>query len=196
MANVLKGGFWPVMEGQARARRYEVASSNSTAIFSGDMCKAVDTGVVDVAAAADTDLIGVVKEVEYTANGRRVRRPYLPASTTYSPTARGSVNASYVWIYDDPAMEYWVCVSTHAETDTEAEVRAALFTNADFVAGAGNTVYGRSGHTLGGDVTAAAAQLRILEIRRIPGNDLSSANWQARVMINEGFHAFVDNAGM
>jgi hypothetical protein len=195
MANVLFGGFKPVLGLQARARRYEVASGNSTAIFRGDVVKADSAGVVDVAAAGNTDLVGVVKEVEYTLSGKRVRAPYLPASTTYSPTARGSVNASYVWVYDDPAMEYWVCVSSHANTDTEAEVRAALFCNMDITAGAGSTVYGQSGHTLDGAVVAATAQFRILEIRRIPGNDLAAANFQVRCMINEGFHAFVDTAG-
>lgn len=196
MANVLKGGFWPVHEARAKARRYEVASGYGTAIFAGDVVALVTAGVVEVAAAAGTDLLGVVKEVEYTSGGKRIRSTYVPATTTYSPTARGSVNATYVWVYDDPDLEYIACVDSHSNTNTEALARAALGSNMDITAGAGNTVYKRSGHTLDGNPIAGSAQFRVLEILRRPGNDLTSANWQVKCMINEGFHAHTDTAGV
>jgi hypothetical protein len=196
MANTLFGGFHPV-DSNGRTRRYEVASGFGTAFFAGDVATATTAGVAEIATAGDADLIiGVVKEVEYTLAGKRVRDTYLPASTTYSPTSRGSRTASYVWVYTDPLAEYWVCIDSHADTDTAAEVYAAVNCNMDHVAGAGNTVYRRSGFTLDGNTIEATAQWRVLEVRRCPGNDLASVNWMARVCINEGFMPVHSTAGI
>lgn len=198
MANTLRGGFHPVGGYTSRSTtRYEVASGYATALFRGDFVTLVTAGTVAASTAGDSALLlGAVKEVSYVLNGKRVYDTYLPASTTYSPTARGSTNASYVWVYDDPAMEYWVCMSSNAGTDTEAEVHAAIGANMDLVAGAGSTVYRQSGYTLDGNPIAGTAQFRIREIRRIPGRSPGDANLQVRVAINEGFHPFHSAAGI
>jgi len=194
MPNLLQGGFHADQELRSRARRYNVVSNNSTAIFRGDVLKIATTGLVDVAAAGDTDLIGVAKEFEYTTGGKRVRSPYLPASTTY--TGNLVSTQTWVWIYDDPNQEFWTTSATNTSTDTAAEWEAAVGSNMDLLAGAGSTVYGCSGHQVDGTPVAGAAQFRILEIRRVPGRTYTGANLHVKVMINEGFHAFVDNAGI
>ncbi len=197
MANTLFGGFRVVACNTTRARRYEVASGYSTALFAGDFTTLVTAGTVTASTAGDAALLlGPIKEFEYTLAGKRIRDTYLPASTTYSPTSRGSRNASYVWVYDDPNAEYLVCMASHADTDTEAETWAGVGANMDLVATAGSTVYRRSGYTLDGDLVAATAQFRILEVHRIPGRTLGSANLIVRCCINEGFHAFFSSAGI
>jgi hypothetical protein len=200
MSNTLFGGFKPADAIRCRANPYPVNSSNGAALFRGDVVIAINSGVVAAATAGATDILGVCKEVAYYSGGKLIRDTYLPVTTVYSPTTLYPGNtrtASRAWVYDDPNTEYWACVASHADTDTAAEIYAARFANMDITATAGSTVYKQSGHVLDGAVVAAgAAQFRLLEARRIPGNDLTSANWQARVAINEGFHAFLDNVGM
>ena len=198
MANVLDGGFHPVNEGSARATRYEVASSYGTAIARGDVMTVVTGGVAEVCTAGDADLIaGVCKEISYVSDGKRIFSTYIPATTVYSPTSRGSRNATYVWIWDDPDTEYWVNVNTsHADSDTAAEVYALVGANMDHVATAPDSVYKRSRFTLDGNSIEATAQWRIKAVRRIPGNDLSLIGFQVLVQVNEGFHPHYSAAGI
>jgi hypothetical protein len=196
MANITRGGFRPKFAGIKGARRYEVVSGVSTAIFPGDVVTLLTDGTVAAASAGGADLVlGVVAAASYVdSSGSRVRR-YIPASTTYSPTARGSKNASYVWVWDDPTIEYVATVSTG--TNTAAVIYALLGANADIVATAGDTVYGRSNHTIDGSgATTGTLRFRITEIYRDPANDLTSANWKAVCQIDEGQHPFYSQAGI
>lgn len=198
MANIVRGGFHPRRSmGISSPRRYELASGNATAVFPGDLVTLVTAGVVDLVTAGGAPLIlGAVSHVSYVANGLRVYGPYIPASTTYSPTSRGSINASYVYVWDDPSIEYIANLASNSGTNTAALIYAAVGSNMDIVATAGSTVYGRSGHQLDGNPIAGTAQMRILEVLRNPANDLTSANAQVVCMINEGFHAFDSQAGI
>src|SRR5678816_1094906 len=110
MANITRGGFHPRRGiGQvARPRRYEVASNNTLGIFAGDMVDLVTAGVVYPSAAATSLLLGAVAHCSYVVNNQRVYSNFVPASTTYTPTARGSKNSTYVWVWDDPSIEYVV----------------------------------------------------------------------------------------
>lgn len=204
MANVLQGGFHPVSEATARYTRYEIASGYATGIFTGDVVTVVAAGVIEAASAGGAPLIaGIVRACSYVTGGNRIDSRYVPASTTYAPTARGSRNASYAWVYDDPNTEFWATMVNHAGTDTEAEVWAAVGGNMDIVATAGSTVYGQSGHTLDGNPIAGTAQFRIKEIMRIPGRVLAGTAAttenqyiRVKVTINEGFHAAFSAAGI
>ena len=197
MANILRGGFRPRrMAGCPSPRRYEVASSYGTAIFPGDVVNLVTAGVVEAAAAGNATLLGVVQGCSYVGTEGRTMGGYIPATTVYSPTTRGSINASWVWVWDDPGIEYIANLASAAGTDTAAEIYAAVGSNMDLVATAGSTVYKRSGHQLDGTAVAATAQFRILEVLRRPGNDLTAANAEVVCMINEGFHAFTSAAGI
>lgn len=201
MSNILRGGFRPRRPGMYGVRRYEVVSNNATAVFPGDFVTLTTAGVVQPSTAGDTALLlGAVACVTYvSALNRRVYGSYIPANTTYTPSTRYSKNASYAWVWDDPTIEYVASVSSNAATDTLAEIAAAIGSNMDLVAGAGDTVYARSGYTLDGNPIAGTAQFRILEVLRDPANDLSSssqANWKVVCMINEGIHAFDSGAGI
>jgi hypothetical protein len=198
MANLVRGGFHPRRSpAGCSPRRYEVASSYGTALFPGDLVTLVTAGVVEAVSAGGAPLIlGAVSHVSYVSNSVRVFGSYVPATTVYSPTTRGSANATYVYVWDDPAIEYIANLAAHANTATAALIYASVGANMDIVAGAGSTVYGRSGHTLDGNPIAGTAQMRILEVLRNPANDLTSANAQVVCMINEGFHAFDSAAGI
>ena len=183
--------------GYAGTRRYELASGNATAVFPGDLVTLVTAGVVDLVTAGGAPLIlGAVAMVSFVLNGVRQYGGFIPASTVYAPTTRGSVNASYVWVYDDPSIEYVACLASNAGTNTAALIYAAVGSNMDIVANAGSTVYRTSGHQLDGNPIAGTAQMRILEVLRDPANDLTSANARVVCMINEGFHPFTSGAGI
>jgi hypothetical protein len=198
MANLVRGGFHPRRDvGIPSPRRYEVASSFGTAVFPGDVVTLLTDGTVALSSAGDTALIlGVVSHVSYVLNSVRVPGPYIPATTVYSPTTRGSPNASWVWVWDDPNIEYIANLASHANTNTAAKIYAAVGSNMDLVATAGSTVYARSGFQLDGNPIAATAQFRILEVLRNPANDLTSANAQVVCQINEGEMPLESPAGI
>lgn len=180
MANQIKYGFWPV-ESKTRCTRYEIASGYATSIFAGDPVTLVTAGTVEQASAGGADLIlGVASHFSRVVDGIRQDVKYWPASSTYSPTARGSVNAAYVWVWDDPHCEFWCSVASHADTDTEAEVRATLGGNFDLTFGSGSTTYGTSTCQLDGNVEATVLRFEIKEFVRVPGNDLSAVNWKVK----------------
>jgi hypothetical protein len=192
MANILRGGFH-IRRGKGQPRRYEVASNNTLAVFAGDAVDLVTAGVVYPAIAGTATVLGVVSHCSYVVNGTRVFSNYIPASTVYSPTARGSKNASYAYVWDNPDNEYIVDVNV---ATTEALNRAGVGANMDLLATAGSTVYGRSGHLLDGTYVAGTAQFRIIEMFRQPGNDLTAVDQKVVCQINEGFHAFFNAAGI
>lgn len=195
--NIQRGGFHPRRGiGQvARPRRYEVVSNNSTAIFSGDVVTITTAGVVQPTTAGDTDLaLGVVAQASYwTGSPARAYSNYIPVSTTYTPTSRGSIQSSYVWVWDDPSIEYIVDVDVGT---TAALNYAGLGANMDLIASAGSTVYGRSGHHLDGTYVAGQAQFRITEMLRRADNDLTLQYQKVSCRINEGSDPFLSLAGI
>ncbi len=197
MANIVRGGFHPKAGiGQVpRPRRYEVASGNTLAIFAGDAVDLLAAGVVYPSAAGGSPgaILGVVAHCSYVANNQRVYSNYIPASTTYSPTSRGSQTTSYVYVWDDPSIEY---IADMNVATTAALNYAGVGANVDLIATAGSTVYGRSGHLLDGTYVAATANFRILAMLRRADNDLTAVNQKVVCMINEGFHAFTSSAGV
>lgn len=199
MANIQRGGFHPRRGiGQvARPRRYEVVSGVSTAIFAGDCVDLLTSGVVQASAAPGggaSNILGVVAHCSYVdGNGRRIYSNYIPASTTYTPTSRGSVQASYAYVWDDPSIEYIVDMDVGT---TAALNYAGVGANVDLIASAGSTIYGRSGHHLDGTYVAGTASFRVLEILRRPDNDLTAQYQKVVCMINEGFHAFFSGSGI
>lgn len=198
MANIVRGGFHPRRSsGIPSPVRYEVASSYGTALFPGDVVTLLTDGTVAACAAGDAALIlGIISHVSYVVNSVRVPGSYIPATTVYSPTTRGSINASWVWVWTDPTIEYIACLASNAGTNTAAKIYAAVGSNMDLVATAGSTVYGRSGFTLDGNPIAGTAQFRIEEVLRNPANDLTSANAQVVCRINEGEGVLESPAGI
>lgn len=195
MANVLRGGFRPVEAGKKwQPRRREVASGYATNLFVGDLVIADTAGVVKAITGSSDLVLGAVVAVSYVdASGRRVYGSYIPANTTYSPTARGSKTASYAWVLEEPDIEYWAMVNNSSGAAT---AYAGVFANMNVAINAGDTVYKMSNHQLDGTFVAGNAQFRIHEIVRTPAQDLTSVNYLARCSINQGFHPFFSNAGV
>lgn len=195
MSNIVRGGFHPRrgIGCVPRPRRYEVASGYSTALFPGDAVALVTAGVVQSAAAGSGTILGVIAHTSYWNGLGRSYGQYIPASTTYSPTARGSYQASYVYVWDDPSIEYIAPVKV---ATTAALNYAGLGANMNLAIDAGDTVYGRSGHKLDGTYVAGDAQFRITEILRTPDNDLTAQYQRVACRINDGFDPFMSNAGI
>jgi hypothetical protein len=194
--NLLRGGFHPRrgIGAVPRPRRYEVASGYGTALFPGDAVTLVTAGVIQSAAAASGTVLGVIAHVSYWSGTGRIYGQYIPASTTYTPTARGSYQASYAYVWDDPSIEYIAPVDV---ATTAALNYAGLGANMNLkVSDAGSTVYGRSGHKLDGTYVAGDAQFRITEMLRMSANDLTLQYQLVACRINDGFDPFLSNAGI
>jgi hypothetical protein len=199
MANFLQGGFSAKYPGKLKnARRYEIASGYNTNLFPGDACTLVTAGTVQVAVAGAGNLIlGIVAAITYVdANNLRVYGGYWPANTTYSPTARGSKNSAYAWVWDDPDTEWTAQVAADASSNTPALAYAAVGATMGLQANAGDVVYRRSNHQLDGVAAATAGQFRILEIIRDPVNDLTSVNYRVNCQVDQGSHVFETAAGI
>lgn len=127
---------------------FSVDSSNTPAIFRGDVIMAESDGNVAAATAGNTQLLGAAAGL-------------APAAiTSYAKSILSASTAGTILVHNDPNQVY---VIKHG-TGTTAPAQTNLFNNADHVAGTGSTVTGRSGHVLDGATYATtAAGFRILD---------------------------------
>lgn len=154
-------GFHPWMNiggTSVQTVRRRVASNNATAIFWGDCCKRTAAGVWGLATAG-AGVSAVAQGASFqdtTINGRR-EQPFLPAATTYTSTAfddYGNTDESFLYLTADPVntrFQAQYSASTVALTD--------ITKNANFVAGAGSTTTGISGHAIDQTTLATTANL-------------------------------------
>lgn len=167
--------------------RRRVASNNGTAIFLGDCLKYTAAGVMGLA-TANAGVSAVSQGASYwdaTINGRR-ENTYLPASTTYSASVfddYGNTDESFVYATVDPVNTRFVVqysASTPALTD--------LTKNANFVANAGSTATGLSGHVLDQSTinTTLTQDFRIQDIWHNVLNDPTGTTPAVIVQINDG----------
>src|SRR5210317_12415 len=127
------------------ATEYRIAYDNTNAIYQGSPVIPLAAGVIDIVGAAaggTVGLLGVFWGCEYVSSttGKTVWSNYWPgtgADTNYPVKA---------YVYDDPAQLFVIATSNVvAAANTEAEVRAAVFANADLaLATSGSTVTGIS----------------------------------------------------
>jgi len=191
MANNTYGGFrFNKMRNGSRTPVVEVwpvASGYATAIFRGDPVKKVDDGTIEVAAAGDTDILGIADGVEqYNESGVLRKGNYLPASTTFSPSTVGSVNESRVRVILARDTVFEVDADDGSSVTTVAAAHGVVGENCDHVAAAGSTATGRSAYAL--DISthvATAAQWRIVGIASDPLNDVTSTRAKYLVEVNE-----------
>src|SRR6056300_729865 len=131
------------------ATEYRIASGNTNAIYQGSPVKPLSTGVIDIVGSAEggtVGLLGVFWGCEYVSSttGQKVFSNYWPGS---GADTNFPVKA---FVYDDPAQLFVIATSNVvAAANTEAEVRAAVFANADFaLATSGVAATGISSATL------------------------------------------------
>lgn len=144
---------------------YPVDSSNGTAIFPGDFMILEADGNVAPYTSGGGNLIGVCAGVK--GDFDNLTRRYLPAST-----------AGTVFIYDDPNIIFEV----QSDGTTEAVDKGQ---NCDVTATAGSTTTSISAHEASATTTSAIAQLRLLRPVPREDNDVTAANSDWEVLINE-----------
>jgi len=175
------------------ASEYRIASDNTNAIYQGSPVIPTSDGVIDIVGAAaggTVGLVGVFWGCEYVSSvtGEKVFSNYWPGSGADS---NFPVKA---FVYDDPAQLFLIATSNVvAGADTEAEVQAAVFANANFAtAASGSTTTGLSSATLDLDTIATTANLnlRIMGIMDDPENsDFSEAGVGIIVRLNNHFNS-------
>lgn len=155
---------------------YYIPSSDSTAVFVGDLVKfagsASSDGVATVAqAAASGAVLGVVVGI----------RKDTPTSLD-TPIYRAASTAAYVMVVDDPNVLFEI---------QEDGVGGALAVtnigqNADIVVGSGSTTTGASGMELDSSTAATTATLplKIMGFVRREDNEIGSANAKIVVKLN------------
>jgi hypothetical protein len=175
-------GFVPVrhMSGNApRANKYTITSGLAENIFTGDAVILTSDGVLNVAAATETNIVGVFAGVSYTASdGSYVYSQYWPSGTTATDIV--------AYVYDDP---YTVFKVQSAGSPAQTNIGNC----ADIVVGSGSTNTGQSGMEISGTMAATAAQTKILALYDAPENAFG-ANAVMEVLINE--HIWKDSAGI
>lgn len=147
------------------ANAYAVDASNSTAIFPGDAMILEADGNVAPYTSGGGNLIGFCAGVD--GDFDNLSRRYLPAST-----------AGTVFIYDDPNIVFAIQTDGTITADDAGG-------NADVTATAGSTTASMSRHEVSATTGTTSAQLRL--IRPVPreDNDVTAANSEWEVKINE-----------
>ena len=164
-------------------KRYKHDSGDATAIFRGDFVKLAGSADSDglptviQAAAGDTQLLGVV--VGFEANYADLSLLNCAASTN-----------RVLLVADDPNTIFSIQEDSVGNNLAAADIGE----NADIVVGTGSTVTGLSGMELdSSDHKTGTAQLRILRLDPVPGNDVGT-NAKYLVVINE--HVFKTTTGV
>jgi hypothetical protein len=172
---------------------YRIASSNTNAIYQGSPVIPLAAGVIDIVGAAaggTVGLLGVFWGCEYVSSvtGEKVFSNYWPGSGADS---NFPVKA---FVYDDPMQLFVIATSNVvAAANTEAEVRAAVFANANFADGdTGSTTTGLSDATLDLNTIADTNTLnmRIMGVLDDPENsDFTAAGVGIIVRLNNHFNS-------
>lgn len=163
------------------ATRYFVPASDSTALFLGDP--------VIIAGSADADGVATVTRAT-AAGGNYLLGPVVAvdpvegagAGGRDSTTYRAASTARYVWVADDPDLEFEI-----QEDGVGGALAAAnVGQNVDLVAGTGSTITGRSAFQADSSTAATTntLQLRILGFSKTVDNEVGVANAKMRVAIN------------
>ncbi len=169
-----KYGFVAVQHqggGSLRTREYEVDVLNVTAIFPGDVVSVEADGMIAAASANDGPIcVGVVMSC---MDSNRI-----PCTPGYLLT----LTAGFVLVYDDPNTIFRVQEDGAGTAIADVTGR---FATVNHVAGAGDTLTGRSGHTIDSDDVGTGAQFEIVGLYEAPGNAWADAYTEVLVMFNE-----------
>ena len=174
------------------ATEYRIAAANTNAIYQGSPVVPLAAGVIDIVAANDTTvgLLGVFWGCEYVSS--------TTGETIFSNNWPGSgADSNYpvkAFVYDDPMQTFVIATSNVVSAaNTEAEVRAAIFANANFAgATAGTAATGLSTGTLDLNTIATTntLNLRIMGIQQDPDNaDFTVAGIPVIVRLNNHFNS-------
>ena len=175
------------------ATEYRIAAANTNAIYQGSPVIPLAAGVIDIVGAASggtVGLLGVFAGCEYVSS--------TTGETIFSNSWPGSgADTNFpvkAFVYDDPMQQFVVATSNVvAAANTEAEVRAAIFANADMALATGGTAAtGMSTATLDLDTIATTntLNLRVMGIQEDPDNaDFTVAGIPVIVRLNNHFNS-------
>ena len=175
------------------ASEYRIAAGNTNAIYQGSPVKPLSTGFIDIVGSAEggtVRLLGVFWGCEYVSSttGKKVFSNQWPGS---GADTNHPVKA---FVYDDPSQLFVIATSNVVVAfNTEAEVRAAVFSNANFaLATSGVAATGISSATLDLNTIATTntLNLRIMGIQEDPENqDYTVAGIPVIVRLNNHFNS-------
>ncbi len=201
MANQLRAGAIPSgSQTRAQTRRYTLASgftlqNSCPGIAVGEFVKPVSDGTVIIAETTDVTILGVVASIKYKNADGSYAYGYIPAGYTYTGDADVlNPNAPIIEVWDDPGIEY--LIPLHTASATALTNFQLTFNTCDLSATSSasvDTIYKRSLRTAIATAQTGSAQLKILELLRSPSQDYTADNLRAKVMINEGVHAFLQS---
>ena len=175
------------------ATEYRIAAGNTNAIYQGSPVIPLAAGVIDIVGAASggtVGLLGVFAGCEYVSS--------TTGETIFSNSWPGSgADSNFpvkALVYDDPMQQFVIATSNVvAAANTEAEVRAAIFANADMALATGGTAAtGMSTATLDLNTIATTntLNLRIMGIQEDPDNaDFTVAGIPVIVRLNNHFNS-------
>jgi len=175
------------------ATEYRIAAGNTNAIYQGSPVIPLAAGVIDIVGAASggtVGLLGVFAGCEYVSS--------TTGETIFSNSWPGSgADTNFpvkALVYDDPMQQFVIATSNVvAGADTEAEVRAAIFANANMALATGGTAAtGLSTATLDLNTIATTntLNLRIMGIQEDPDNaDFTVAGIPVIVRLNNHFNS-------
>jgi hypothetical protein len=167
---------------------YLIADNYGTDIFQGDPVKAVAGGTVEVAAAANTNLVGVFWG-QFITKDPTTGKPTYRNYYTQTNVANGEEIRAFV--YDDPYERFEV-----QSNNSGASAASDVFELADIEYTAGSTINGQSKVELDdSSFVTTSAQLQVVNLSKdIDNNDLTSANVNWVVRINE--HLYKQTVGV
>lgn len=199
MANAqVKFGLRPITKvGQtgnnAGTTEYRIASGNGNKIYQGSPVIPLAAGVIDIVGAAAGGTVGVVgvfAGCEYVSSvtGEKVFSNYWPGS------GADSNHPVKAFVYDDPMQQFVIATSNVVDgANTETEVRAAVFANANFADGdTGNDTTGVSDATLDLNTIADTNthNLRIMGVvDDVENSDFTTAGVGIIVRLNNHFNS-------
>lgn len=164
-------GFKPVQEDE-RKRPYPIDTNSSSALYAGDVAKALAAGTVDLAAAGDgLAVIGIFAGFSYIDPAQ----PF-PVFSDYMPATKTGFTNMVAYVYDDPETVFEV------RSDSTGIASTDVFATFNHVAGAGDSTRKLSGQYL--DHTTGNAQFEVIGKVETPDNDWG-AYCKVRVLFNE-----------
>jgi hypothetical protein len=167
---------------------YLIADNYATAIYQGDPVKAVAGGTVEVAAAENTNLVGVFWG-QFITKDPTTGKPTYRNYYTQTNVANGEEIRAFV--YDDPYERFEI-----QSNNASASAATDVFELADIEYTAGSTINGVSKVELDdASFVTTSAQLQVVGVSKdIENNDLTSANVNFVVRINE--HLYKQTVGV
>lgn len=171
--------------GVIRPRKYAIAGSYNTAIYSGNPVMLEGTGGTIIVGGTTGDLLGIFVGCEYTdATGKPTVSNFWPASQTI--LAGTTVTA---WVIDD--------FTTVFEVQSVGSVtQANIGEEANTTAHSGNTLTGLATTTLAAPNGTTQSQWRIIGFGQAPDNVPGDAFTVVQVTLAQSQVAFANKVGV